>query len=307
MPAYHSRASSWPVIVDLHGQRRAGHGRSSADSARGLADSDSGSTRSRVLLPSRRVSTSRSRQEGGFGRRDGGFWSSRSSRSARHRSLGGDPALGGTSLTGFSMGGTGGIPDRLSVGRRAVLPALAAVAGRVDSSGAASLLRPGQGSRSPGRTRSCVRRTLFAALAAKIRARCRSGSSHGGADETVPVEQIPLGRRPRRGRQARESLRDDEHAGADHVGWSGEGRWGDRADSSAAALSRAAPSDSGSGLLSCALVRSRRHMTRSPACSESRSVIVSLDFQHRALADRRTGGDDHPEVTRLQADPTRRI
>ena len=205
VPADHPRATSWPVIVDLHGNGAQGTD-ALLPTARGLADQIR-QNRSRfpavVVFPQAAV---------------GKRWFDAEMEDLVIAELdrtmsefGGDPAR--VYLTGFSMGGTG--VYRIAYRWPTRFAGLVAVAGRVDSSGAASY--SDQDKEADRQANRFVRATdPFAALAAKI-AHVPIRIFHGGADETVPVEQSRRLAAALKAAGAK-SLRYDEYAGADHVG-----------------------------------------------------------------------------------------
>ena len=270
VPADHSRATSWPVIVDLHGNGAQGTD-ALLPTARGLADQIR-QNRSRfpavVVFPQAAV---------------GKRWFDAEMEDLVIAELdrtmsefGGDPAR--VYLTGFSMGGTG--VYRIAYRWPTRFAALVAVAGRVDSSGAASY--SDQDKEADRQANPFVRAAdPFAALAAKI-AHVPIRIFHGGADETVPVEHPPAGGRVEGGRCEESPLRRIRWCGS--CGRSGEGLW------RRGTLHLALCSAPVTGVRSCFLHVCPLSEAHCASCrSESRSVIV-VRISNTELWNRRTGG-----------------
>lgn len=205
VPADRDRAASWPVIVDLHGNGAQGTD-GLLPTARGLAD--------QIRLNRSRFPAVVVFPQAAVGKR----WFDNEMEDLVIAELdrtmtefGGDPAR--VYLTGFSMGGTG--VYRIAYRWPTRFAALVAVAGRVDSSGAASYSE--QDKEADRQSNPFVQAAdPFAALAEKI-APVPIRLFHGGADETVPVEQSRRLAAALKAAGAK-SLRYDEYPGADHVG-----------------------------------------------------------------------------------------
>ena len=204
VPAEHSRAKVWPVVINLHGNGAQGPD-GLLPTARGLADQIR-FNRSRfpavVVFPQAAV-----------GKRwlDGDMEELVIAQLDRTMTeFGGDPAR--VYLTGFSMGATGAYriayrwPDRFA--------AIVAIAGRVDTSDAGTY---SERDKDADRKANPFVSTQdpFAALAQKIK-HVPIRIFHGDADETVPVEQSR--RLAPALKAARADIRYEEYPGATHVG-----------------------------------------------------------------------------------------
>jgi predicted peptidase len=215
VPADHSRRKAWPIIVDLHGNGAQGDD-GLLPTARGLAD--------QIRLNRSRFPAVVVFPQAATGKR----WFEDDMEDLVVAELdrtmaefGGDPAR--VYVTGFSMGGTGAY--RIAYRWPTRFAALVAVAGRVDTSDAATY---------SDRDKELDRRANpfvsaadpFAALAARIR-HLPMRIFHGDADETVPVDQS---RRLAAALQAAgaKNVRYDEYAGANHVA-AAEKAYGDEA------------------------------------------------------------------------------
>ena len=204
VPAEHTRAKSWPVIVDLHGNGSQGTD-ALLPTLRGLAD-EIRADRSRfpvvVVFPQAEV-----------GKRwlDGDMEELVIAELERTVSeFGGDPAR--VYLTGFSMGATGAY--RIAYRWPTRFAALAAIAGRVDTANAETYSeRDKEADRKVNLFATAA--DPFAALAARIK-HIPIRVFHGDADETVPVEQsrrlVPALK------AAGANVRYQEYPGATHVG-----------------------------------------------------------------------------------------
>ena len=204
VPADHTRARSWPVIVFLHGDGAQGQD-GLLPTARGLADAI---RFDRPLFPVVAVFPQAEK---------GKRWLAADMEELVIAELdqtitefGGDPRR--VYLTGFSMGATGAYrlayrwPDRFA--------ALATIAGRVETSDIKTYSdREKAADRQANPFLSAA--DPFAALALKIK-HLPIRIFHGDADETVPVDQS---RRLTRALQAvQANVHYQEYAGATHVG-----------------------------------------------------------------------------------------
>ena len=204
VPADHTRAMSWPVIVFLHGDGAQGQD-GLLPTARGLADA--------IRFDRPRFPLVAVFPQAEKGKR----WLDAAMEELVIAELdqtmtefGGDPMR--VYLTGFSMGATGAY--RIAYRWPSRFAALAAIAGRVETSDVKTYSdREKAADRQANPFVSAA--DPFAALALKIK-HLPIRIFHGDADETVPVDQS---RRLTRALQAAQAdVHYQEYAGATHVG-----------------------------------------------------------------------------------------